>query len=919
MKPCVEKVADKAVSNVFGGSGVAITNNCRKLVFNLAIASTLALSALIGCATTAKAEGSAQIGLNQPMFEYGVSFSNTATGIFSPNHAIYVDTISANEVINISVCGNTNADPLRVEIYQTTPNLDDPVLVPTTGTQVLNQALASSNVDCANGMTTTLTTPLQFTASTPGTYEVRLFNESTAANGILRRVDVTVTPDAATPVDPTLSQGRIYAYSWAFNAGGYTTAESANTDYFIKVPGGRPGDNFVWRLDLNNFAGFIYEIIANNLGVDSPYEGLSANFVEDGITNTLTPRFPLYLSFPQIVGTRPTVPPEVTQFKFTDSDGVDNSISPSDTSGVQDTGTFSFNTDIDGTFLIVIDADQDGQYAPSPNSPKDTFIFGTATPGSNSVVWDGTDNEGNPLPEGTYTARLQVRLGEFHFVASDAETSGGGANDGLTVFESIGGVDADTLVFWDDLTLLGATTTLPNGQPSSSPLSRHTWGNNDAAGFGNRRMIDTYVYGDETTVTSAAIIGTTDTPLQKDYGDAPDTSAGGNSIADYETTEADGGPNHIIVPELRIGAAPDTDDGTQQNTAADEDDVSGGDEGDIALPELRLDAATYTVGSIAVTNTTTEPSYLVGWVDFDQSGTFDSDEQAVSTVASGDTTADLVWNTIPSDIAAGTTYVRFRLGSTEGLGPTGGAIDGEVEDYAFAIASDPSVLLTKRITAINRNLPDEQTFDTSYINVGTNDDNDNATNWPGPPIGENFGGAAGTVEQYIAGIAGVDPGIPNPQTASPVAGVVIKPGESLEYTISFLSDGEEGAQDLLICDRIPTNTTFNPTAFNSSPPAAAGPGDRGILLSFDTQTVALTNANDGDEIADSAIGANDGIGGYYFPAGVEPGTALGMPINCNGANDNGAIVVDLSDIPNTTGEGTPLNAFGFIRFRVIVD
>ena len=1318
----------------------------KKVFLKSALASTLSIATLLGLASPARSEGSAQIGTNQPIFEYGVSFSNTSTGIFSPNHAIYIDITSPGEVINISVCGEDNTDDIRIEIYSTTPNATDPVLVPTTGALLTTENLTDSNVDCGDPMTGNLTTPFQFTTPTTGTFEVRFFND-TGTNNLLDRIDVTVTSDASDPVDPTAAQGRIYSYSWAFDADGFEVQHSADTDYFVKVPGGRFGENFVWRLDLNNFAGFVYEIVANNLGVDPPFQGLSVNFVEGGITNSITPLFPMYLSHPAVVGTRPTLPPEVINFRFTDSAGVDNSISPGTTGGVQDSGTFSFNTDVDGTFVIVIDADQDGQYAPG-----DTFLFGEASPGANSIVWDGTDNEGNVLPDGTYSAQLQVRLGEFHFVASDAETSGGLTDPGLTVFESLGsGISADTLVFWDDFTILGATTTLPTGELSSSPAARHTWGDNNTngTGFGNRRFIDTYVYGDSTTTTSAAIIGPADTPIERDYGDAPDTGAGGTDNTNYETTEANGGPNHIITAGLQIGTAPDADDGTQQNTAADEDDATASDEGDITLPELLTSTTTYTVSNIAVTNTTGNDAFLTGWIDFDQSGTFDSDEQATATISNGQTTADLEWsatatNPIPADITAGTSYARFRLSSTDGLEAVGSAIDGEVEDYQldivfnqplgspftcdstfyitigpgggtnqqlysvdrtgtsfnfntigpattiaggypnnfdynalaynpvdnyiygyinnsgatsgpygpgnviqigsdgiaqslgipvtsapngntalsgnfvagailsdetyvigrqgifatldisttpptiinsqasvsgvrlndfavdprdpasitngkvfavnengsqdrlivldirnfpptidsqapnvtgfaqnagsqfvdafgtlffrsgagidalyevdsdpssptygvatqvattptggnhdgvsclFATAmqktvtdtddnpittipagevvryvyriatgnvldltgvtfeddlrsvasgppingtftgdftvsngsgtvsfsnsnqtlqisnltlpaqdpvmpdgevliitadvlvsdtltvdtyfnqsflttlpaqypasipsdyppsasyedptpldvtaplpTDPNVILVKRITAINRGLTGEQLFDSSYIDVGSTTDNDNEVNWPGAPIAENFGGGAGTVERYITGVSGID-------DVTAVTGVTVNPGDVLEYTIPFLSNGAVPAQDVFICDRIPTNTTFDPTAFNGSTPA---PGDHGIFISFNSNNVALTNDNDGDEIADTG-GNDNGIGGYYFPPTVDPSVELGTTINCNGSNDNGVIVVDLSDIPNATGDGTPTDAYGFIRFRAIVN
>jgi len=1266
------------------------------VMHRFALAASLSFSALLGLGPSeALAEGTAQIGIGQDIVEYGITYDNTTSGVFSPNHAIYVDITNPGEIINVSVCGEENSDDVRIEIYNTTPNPIDSVLVPTSGTQLLSQPLTESNIDCANPLTgplpsTGAKTPLKFTTPSTGTYEVRLFNVTDA--GILRpvlsRVDVTVTPNAAAPVDPTELQGRIYSYSWAYDAGAFTVGAAADTDYFVKVPGGRAGENFVWLLDLNNFAGFAYEMIANNLGLESPFEGLSAPFDPqnpippfDDNSNKINPLFPLYLSYPEIVGIRPTLPPEVTNFRFTDSAGVDNSISPGSTNGTQDTGTFSFSTDVTGTSLIIIDVDQDGIYAPG-----DTYIFGETVPGINSLSWDGRDNNGVVLSDGTYSAQLQVRLGEFHFVAADAETSGGGTNNGLTVFEALSsGSNIDTQVYWDDQTILGATTTLPDGQPSSSPLARHTWGNFTGGGFGNRNFIDTYVYGDSTTVTSAAVIDSTDTPIERDYGDAPDTAANGTSNTNYNTTESDAGPNHIITADLAIGTAPDADDGTQQNTAADADDASGNDEGSISLPTLQSDETTYTVSNIAVTNTTTDPAFLVGWIDFDQSGSFDPDEQATATVAAGGTTADLVWNTLPADTMAGTTYARFRFSSVDGLSPTGSAIDGEVEDYRLTIApptpsicispssaafnttpyaensqiqgleplsffggsmvfesalsgsasysggvqvqsdgvigdylflqptnapnylttnneatytftfptpatnfsmigsglnfedattieasylgvpiqltaanfsnlsagmgladasgdgqsdtvigsatsggvsvntnlytvdipgpidtitvtsgkadgatgtvtiglhtfeyctdgapvngtdfgdapdsyittlgidgarhsivdgihlgtapdseadavppldgsgdgaeddgivlstltasdtdytipaanitatgpgtlhawidfdedgtfnntteyasvtvadgtpagdlvwnsitppsgdtfarfrftSDssvtastpsgsavngevedyvlpvatvPNMRLVKRITAINRGLANPQIFDTSYVDV-TDDDSDNALNWPGGPVAENFGSGTGTVESYITGITGIT------ALAAVVENTTVAPGDVLEYTIPFLSDGDAAAQDVYICDRIPTNTTFVGDAFDTLALPLTGGGNRGIMLSFDqdgdgTTTVAgLTNANDGDEIADTG-GNDNGVGGYYFPPTVDPSAELGVTVNCGGPNDNGAIVVDLSDVPNATGDGVPLNSHGFIRFRAVVD
>jgi uncharacterized repeat protein (TIGR01451 family) len=227
------------------------------------------------------------------------------------------------------------------------------------------------------------------------------------------------------------------------------------------------------------------------------------------------------------------------------------------------------------------------------------------------------------------------------------------------------------------------------------------------------------------------------------------------------------------------------------------------------------------------------------------------------------------------------------------------------------VASNPNIALVKRITAINRGLAErEQLFDNSYVDVA-GDPNDNETNWPLDPTAATVG--SGTVESYISGLTGID-------NLTAISGTTVRPGDQIEYTIPFLSNGDTTANDVLICDRIPQNTTFVDDAFNSVTSASVGSGNRGIYLEFNNQQVALTNTNDSDEISNTP-GNNDGIGGYYFAPGVLPSNVF-PDIDCGGsnsANDTGAIVVDLGDVPNATGEGTPDNSYGLIRFRVSVD
>ena len=179
---------------------------------------------------------------------------------------------------------------------------------------------------------------------------------------------------------------------------------------------------------------------------------------------------------------------------------------------------------------------------------------------------------------------------------------------------------------------------------------------------------------------------------QVDYGDAPDS---------YGTLLSSNGARHTIVAGLHIGSrAPDADtdgfvNGIDDSGNATDDNLRGalpvGNGHDEGGPGVRFGtlietASSYTM-TLDVVNTNNDPVTLIGWIDFDLSGTFDADEAVVITgVLAGAQT--LTWNTTPG-ITAGTTYARFRL-STDTLtasNATGAATDGEVEDYQLTITT----------------------------------------------------------------------------------------------------------------------------------------------------------------------------------------------------------------------------------------
>lgn len=192
--------------------------------------------------------------------------------------------------------------------------------------------------------------------------------------------------------------------------------------------------------------------------------------------------------------------------------------------------------------------------------------------------------------------------------------------------------------------------------------------------------------------------------------------------------------------------------------------------------------------------------------------------------------------------------------------------------------ASPNLLLVKRITAIN-----------GVDLIGFEDDGilnneDNHPYWSDPAV-------------YLRG---------------KIDGGVVRPGDELEYTIYFLSTGGTPATNISLCDLVPTNTTFIPNAFNGLTPLDKGSSptaDRGIALGLDgnslptAPTVYLTSLVGDDR-------------GQFFPPGMEPSSS------CSGSNENGAVVINVVTSPNSlpyaTGQGTPSNSYGFMRFRVRV-
>jgi uncharacterized repeat protein (TIGR01451 family) len=180
-----------------------------------------------------------------------------------------------------------------------------------------------------------------------------------------------------------------------------------------------------------------------------------------------------------------------------------------------------------------------------------------------------------------------------------------------------------------------------------------------------------------------------------DHGDAP---------ASY------GDASNRVPTTVYLGTtAPDGDGITyitwQGQTTADGDDLSGGDEG-IAqlLSGAPASFPAWSGASYALTlvcRGSATANAVNGWIDFNQNGTFDSNELVRGTCSSNNATAGtvtLTWSTFPNDLKTGPTYARFRFSGTASSAATGASANtGEVEDYRISITRPPQLTAAKII------------------------------------------------------------------------------------------------------------------------------------------------------------------------------------------------------------------------------
>lgn len=159
-----------------------------------------------------------------------------------------------------------------------------------------------------------------------------------------------------------------------------------------------------------------------------------------------------------------------------------------------------------------------------------------------------------------------------------------------------------------------------------------------------------------------------------DFGDAP--------ALGYPTLMEEDGARHVVVPELHLGLAVDTETQGRPSPGSDGDDRSGIDDEDgVFFPEGLLVGFTCRVDVVS----SSDSLLLSAWLDFDTNGNWETPTERIFADTPLAVGSNTLYFALPGDSADGFTFARFRCSTDAGLFPTGAADDGEVEDYEVRI------------------------------------------------------------------------------------------------------------------------------------------------------------------------------------------------------------------------------------------
>ncbi len=229
--------------------------------------------------------------------------------------------------------------------------------------------------------------------------------------------------------------GRVFSYNWNIQQPIGDESQSLNASLYALVPGGGSGYDGVIEIKFDGYAGQSNNIMVNNSGTSEGHFSVNSS----GAISI--PLYPLYLNIPEVASFSLVIPSL-------------SNVGANSYSGVVE---IVFDSNAEGTAMVVIDCNNDGIF--DPTSLDDKTLFGNSKIGKNIYLWYGNDNNGIFLSDGNYDIKLFLLIGELDLIIYDNETS----YEGIRLFEiafdnSRSGIN----MYWNDQNVQSAAVMMPN-------------------------------------------------------------------------------------------------------------------------------------------------------------------------------------------------------------------------------------------------------------------------------------------------------------------------------------------------------------------------------------------------------------------------------------------------------------------------
>ncbi|NVO83485.1 T9SS type A sorting domain-containing protein [Hymenobacter terrestris] len=284
--------------------------------------------------------------------------------------------------------------------------------------------------------------------------------------------------------------GRLYARTWSFTGGSFTSQYSTSFGLYPLIPnpnavGGYAANEsfFVKRVSYSRMTPFGVLLLANEFGTteSAPNRVTFQQRRRSINANVGYAQYKLFVNDPD-----PNVYPSTV---LPTRPRVTTTCDP-----VTKITTFTLNVDQAGFGVVFIDGNRDDLYQAS----TDRILEGTTVVGDNVFTWDGRSDNGTAITSNLINISFSSGVGPVNFPLFDCESAGFA---GITV-RSVrpGGAFAPDFVYWDDSNFaagFSAPSYNPNG--TSDQANGHRWGtpgtNSGPPTGGDGVLVNTYAVG----------------------------------------------------------------------------------------------------------------------------------------------------------------------------------------------------------------------------------------------------------------------------------------------------------------------------------------------------------------------------------------------------------------------------------------